>query len=65
MSSMRISLGFSSQSSSNDGQISTSTRWSLTDFEQFFRSLEIVDYDLFVPSTTTGANELTNATDMS
>ena len=65
ISSMRISLGFSSQSSSNDGQISTSTRWSLTDFEQFFRSLEIVDYDLFVPSRTTGANELTNAADMS
>ena len=62
---LSLSLCRSAQSSSNDGQISASARWSLTDFEQFFRSFEIVDYGLFVPSTSTDAHELTNDTDMS
>ncbi|CAF1215886.1 unnamed protein product [Rotaria sordida] len=36
----------SEQSSSNDQQNQNASRWTLHDFEQFFRSLEIVDYGI-------------------
>ncbi|CAF1199045.1 unnamed protein product [Adineta ricciae] len=41
------------QSSSSDQQVQTGSRWTLDDFKEFFCSLEIVDYGLFVPTTTT------------
>ncbi|CAF0868358.1 unnamed protein product [Rotaria sp. Silwood1] len=34
------------QSSSNDQQNQNASRWTLQDFEQFFRSLEIIDYGI-------------------
>jgi len=55
---------FSEQSSSNDQQIQHGSRWTLNDFEQFFRSLEIVDYGLFVP-TSNNENSQSNDVDMS
>jgi hypothetical protein len=54
----------SAQSSSNDQQIQSGSRWTLNDFEQFFRFLEIVDYGLFVP-TTNNENSQSNDVDMS
>ncbi len=57
-------MNFSEQSSSNDQQIQSGSRWTLNDFEQFFRSLEIVDYGLFVP-TTNNENSQSNDVDMS
>jgi hypothetical protein len=57
-------LNFSAQSSSNDQQIQSALRWTLNDFEQFFRSLEVVDYGLFVP-TTNNENSQSNDVDMS
>lgn len=50
----------SAQSSSNDQQTQSGARWSLNDFEQFFRSFEIVDFDLFVPTPN---DESTNPND--
>ncbi|CAF0728910.1 unnamed protein product [Adineta steineri] len=41
----------SEQSSSNDQQNQNGSRWTLNDFEEFFRSLEVVDYGLFLPSS--------------
>jgi hypothetical protein len=57
-------LNFSEQSSSNDQQIQSSSRWTLNDFEEFFRSLEVVDYGLFV-TTTNNENSQSNDVDMS
>ena len=57
-------LNFSAQSSSNDQQTQSGSRWVLNDFEQFFRSLEIVDFGLFVP-TTNNDNPQSNDIDMS
>lgn len=56
---------FSAESSSNDQQIPNGSRWSLNDFEQFFRSLEVVDYGLFVPTTNADDSQPTNDIDMS
>ncbi|UJR29239.1 hypothetical protein I4U23_010453 [Adineta vaga] len=41
-----------SQSSSNDEQIQNGSRWTFDDFKEFFSSFEVVDYGLFVPTTT-------------
>lgn len=57
-------MNFSAQSSSNDQQNENGSRWTLNDFEQFFRSLEIIDYGLFVP-TTNNENSQSNDVDMS
>jgi hypothetical protein len=58
-------FNFSAQSSSNDQQNQSGSRWTLNDYEQFFRSLEIVDYGLFVPTTTNNENSQPNDVDMS
>lgn len=50
-SKYKIYVIFSAQSSSNDQQNQHASRWTSNDFEQFFRSLEIVDFGLFVPTT--------------
>jgi hypothetical protein len=57
-------FNFSAESSSNDQQIQHGSRWRLNDFEQFFRSFEVVDYGLFV-STSNTENSQTNDVDMS
>ena len=54
----------STQSSSNDQQVQGGARWTLNDFEQFFRSFEIADYGLFVP-TTNDENSQSSNVDMS
>jgi hypothetical protein len=60
---MNFCSNFSAQSSSNDQENLTASRWTLNDYEQFFRSLEIVDYGLFV--TTNNENSQSNDVDMS
>jgi hypothetical protein len=57
-------FNFSAESSSNDQQIQNGSRWRLNDFEQFFRSFEVVDYGLFV-STSNTENSQMNDVDMS
>ena len=44
-------FNFSEESSSNDQQNQNGSRWILNDFEQLFRSFEIVDYGLFVTTS--------------
>jgi len=53
----------SAQSSSHDQQNQSTTRWSLNDFEQFFRSFDIVDFNLFVPTTNEANGDTTNPND--
>ncbi|CAF3286072.1 unnamed protein product, partial [Rotaria sp. Silwood2] len=52
------------QSSSNDQQNQNASRWTSHDFEQFFRSLEIIDFDLFVTESN-NENSQSNDVDMS
>ncbi|CAF0993417.1 unnamed protein product [Rotaria magnacalcarata] len=50
----------SEQSSSNNEQNPNASQWTLNDFEQFFRSFDIVDYGLFVPESNNETSQSSN-----